>query len=114
NIVTAYAAIEAGDFLGLAMEYVPGETLDAMLDRGPLPVQHAVFFAAQAALGLQYAHEMGMVHRDIKPGNLMATTTGRKTVVKVLDFGLAKATSEQTDEGNLTASGVMLGTPRYV
>ena len=59
--------------------------------KGPLPVANACNFVHQAALGLQHAHEHGMVHRDIKPANLMLARTGRsKAVVKVLDFGLAK------------------------
>ena len=53
----------------------------------------------QAALGLQHAHEQGMVHRDIKPGNLMLAASGKRAVVKVLDFGLAKVTSENPVDG---------------
>ena len=81
---------------------------------GPLPVAHACYFIHQAALGLQHAHERGMVHRDIKPANLILARDGKKAIVKVLDFGLAKVTSEgQTDSG-LTREGQMLGTPDYI
>ena len=82
--------------------------------KGPLPVAHACYFAYQAALGLQHAHEQGMVHRDIKPGNLMLSRKGDKATVKVLDFGLAKATRESPLDGGLTHEGQMLGTPDFI
>ena len=115
NIVTAYSAIRLGESLVLAMEYVEGLDLAKMVKtKGPLPVAHACYFIHQAALGLQHAHERGMVHRDIKPANLILARDGKKAIVKVLDFGLAKVTSEgQTDSG-LTREGQMLGTPDYI
>jgi len=68
NIVTAYSAIRAGESIVFAMEYVEGYDLAQLVKgRGPLPVAHACNFIYQAALGLQYAHQKGMVHRDIKP-----------------------------------------------
>src|SRR5207248_4796127 len=82
--------------------------------RGPLAVAHACHFAYQAALGLQYAHEQGMVHRDIKPSNLIVARQGKRAVVKILDFGLAKATREGPVEGGLTHEGQMLGTPDFI
>jgi serine/threonine protein kinase len=95
NIVTAYSALRLGQSLVLAMEYVDGLDLAKMVKtKGPLPVAHACYFIHQAALGLQHAHERGMVHRDIKPANLILAPEGKKGVVKVLDFGLAKVTSE--------------------
>ncbi len=115
NIVAAYHAfrIEAG--LVFAMEHVDGFDLSKMVKaRGPLPVAHACLFAHQAALGLQHAHEEGMVHRDIKPGNLMVSRRGDKAVVKILDFGLAKATSEGQLDSGLTHEGQMLGTPDFI
>ena len=63
------------------------------------------------ALGLQHAHEREMVHRDIKPSNLILVHHGKKHTVKILDFGLAKATSEKRLDGDLTGDGKMLGTP---
>ncbi len=72
---------------------------------------HACHYVRQAALGLQYAHEQGMVHRDIKPHNLMLTPKGQ---VKILDFGLARLASEQKGEGGLTRTGDFMGTPEYV
>jgi hypothetical protein len=115
NIVTAYSAVRAGDRIVLAMEHVEGDDLAKLVKRqGPLPVAHAANFAYQAALGLQHAHERGMVHRDIKPSNLMLARQGKRATVKILDFGLAKATQEAPVEGGLTREGQMLGTPDYV
>jgi serine/threonine protein kinase len=115
NIVTAYSAMWLGQSVVLAMEYVQGNDLAKMVKtKGPLPIAHACNFIYQAALGLQHAHERGMVHRDIKPANLIVARDGKKAIVKVLDFGLAKVTSEgQTDSG-LTREGQMLGTPDYI
>ena len=115
NIVTAYSAIRLGESLVLAMEYVEGLDLAKLVKAsGPLPVAHACYFIYQAALGLQHAHEHGMVHRDIKPANLMLAREGKKAIVKVLDFGLAKVTSEGQVDGGLTHEGQMLGTPDYI
>ena len=95
------------------MEYVEGLDLAKLVKaRGPLPVAHACYFVHQAALGLQHAHEQGMVHRDIKPGNLMLAREGNKAVVKVLDFGLAKVTGEGQADGGLTARGPDAGHAR--
>jgi serine/threonine protein kinase len=115
NIVTAYAAMRLGEGIILAMEYVQGDDLAKVVkSSGPLPVISACYFIYQAALGLQHAHERGMVHRDIKPANLILARDGKKAIVKVLDFGLAKVTSEgQTDSG-LTREGQLLGTPDYI
>ncbi|HEV3345251.1 MAG TPA: protein kinase [Pirellulales bacterium] len=115
NIVTAYSVLRPGDSLVFAMEYVRGQDLAAVVkQRGPLPVANAAFYIHQVANGLQHAFEKGMVHRDVKPNNLMLAIEGKKHVVKILDFGLAKATSEKGAEAGLTKSGQMLGTPDYV
>ena len=111
NIVTAYDAEQAGDLHLLVMEFVPGQDLaDVLKKKGPLPVAHACHYARQAALGLQHAHERGMVHRDIKPHNLMVTPKGQ---VKILDFGLAKLASEHGQGKGLTSTGAYMGTPDY-
>jgi hypothetical protein len=112
NIVTAYDADEAAGTHFLVMEYVAGTTLDReVARRGPLPVREACELARQAALGLQHAHERGMVHRDVKPHNLLLTPGGQ---VKILDFGLARVV-EEGGAGALTLpSGTLLGTPDYV
>jgi serine/threonine protein kinase len=115
NIVAAYAATRLGDSIVFAMEYVEGLDLAKMVKaKGPLPVGHACNFAHQAALGLQHAHEEGLVHRDIKPANLMLTRKGDKATVKVLDFGLAKFAREEKVDGGLTYEGQALGTPDFI
>ncbi len=112
NVVRAYAAAEQGAALVFAMEYVAGEDLQKVVARkGPLPVPAACFYAFCAATGLQHAHEHGLVHRDIKPANLLLTKVKGKAVVKVTDFGLAKPAA---DDGGLTGTGVLMGTPDYL
>jgi serine/threonine protein kinase len=115
NIVTAYTAFRLNDSIVFAMEFVDGLDLSKMVKtKGPLPVAHACNFIYQAALGLQHAHEEGLVHRDIKPGNLMLARAGQKATIKVLDFGLAKVTREQKVDGGLTSVGQALGTPDFI
>ncbi len=93
NIVTAHDAEEAGGIHFLAMEYVEGVALsDWLAMHGPMPVDEACRYVREAALGLQYAHEKGMVHRDLKPHNLMRTQAG---TIKILDFGLAPLPSKR-------------------
>jgi serine/threonine protein kinase/formylglycine-generating enzyme required for sulfatase activity len=112
NVARAHDADQAGDLHFLVMEYVEGMTLAQLLkQQGPLPVLNACRYIHQAALGLQHAFEQGMTHRDVKPANLMVTPQGR---VKVMDFGLARLRSEQTDGRGLTATGAFMGTPEYV
>ena len=107
NIVTAYDAEQAGETPMLVMEFVEGTDLaHHVRDAGPLPAAEACDCARQAALGLQHAHEQGMVHRDIKPQNLMRTPEGR---IKILDFGLARFASELAARGGVTAEGAVLG-----
>ncbi|HRX79464.1 MAG TPA: serine/threonine-protein kinase, partial [Pirellulaceae bacterium] len=108
-------ADEAGSLHFLVMEFVDGINLAKQVEKtGPLPIRHACHFARQVALGLEHAHERGMVHRDIKPQNLMLTRQGR---VKILDFGLARFASEadaDSESAKLTKEGVTLGTPDYI
>jgi uncharacterized protein (TIGR03067 family) len=129
NIVMAYDAEQAGDSHFLVMEYVEGKSLARVVaDQGPLPVREACEYIRQAALGLQHAHERGMVHRDIKPQNLMLTPDGQ---VKILDFGLARFAMETAPAGallssgptdapaaaataSLTQVGTVMGTPDYI
>lgn len=91
------------------MEYVNGESLDKRVTRdGPLPVELLLQIAIQSARGLAAAHTKGIVHRDVKPSNILIT---QKSVVKLVDFGLARRTE---DISSLTQVGVILGTPHYV
>jgi hypothetical protein len=115
NVVAAYSAFRLGESLVFAMEYVEGRDLSQLVRaKGPLPVANACNYAQQAALGLQHAHEHGMVHRDIKPSNLMLAAQGGRAVIKVLDFGLAKIRSEVPTDATLTRQGQLLGTPDYI
>ena len=115
NIVTAYSATRVGESIVFSMQFVDGYDLSKLVQKsGQLPVAHACNFVYQAAQGLQHAHEHGMVHRDIKPSNLMLAREGNKPIVKVLDFGLAKVTSEGQGDSGLTGEGQMLGTPDYI
>jgi WD40 repeat protein len=113
NIVTAHDAEQAGGIHFLVMEYVEGiHLLRLLAERGPLPVQEACNYIRQAALGLQHAHEHSMIHRDIKPHNLMRTPQG---VVKILDFGLARLAGDTASRSdNPTAPGTVLGTVDYM
>jgi AraC family transcriptional regulator of adaptative response/methylated-DNA-[protein]-cysteine methyltransferase len=88
NIAAIYGFEESGGVHALVMEYVPGPTLADRLVTGPLPVSEVLPIARQIADALQTAHDLGIVHRDLKPPNVKVTPDG---VVKVLDFGLAKA-----------------------
>jgi hypothetical protein len=100
HIVTAHDADQAGDFHFLVMEYVEGISLaQRVQQQGPLSVAEACSCIRQAALGLQHAFEQGMVHRDIKPHNLMLTPGGQ---VKILDFGLARLVREAAGPGTET------------
>ncbi len=111
NVVAAHDADGAGDLHFLVMEYVEGETLDRRVARdGPLPVGLACDCVRQAALGLQHAHEHGLIHRDVKPGNLILTPSG---VVKVLDFGLAQLAAESPAD-TPPGSAPLVGTPDYL
>jgi eukaryotic-like serine/threonine-protein kinase len=108
NLCTILDVGESEDgLLFLAMPRYDGESLERRIARGPLPVDEAVEIAVQAARGLAKAHEHGITHRDVKPGNLFVTRDG---VVKILDFGIAKLTGKVGP----TRHGTILGTPSYM
>ncbi|HXH43406.1 MAG TPA: serine/threonine-protein kinase [Bradyrhizobium sp.] len=114
NIVTIYEIGEDDGATFIAMELVDGAPLDRTLREGPLPMATALDYAVQIAGALEAAHIRGIVHRDIKPGNIVVTAEGR---VKVLDFGLAKLSEHPADEtitALRTVPGTILGTPAYM
>ncbi len=107
NICTVYEIGEESGQTFLVMEFIEGEGLDAKIERGPMPLKEALAFARQVADGLAAAHAKGVVHRDIKPGNLLVTPEGR---VKILDFGLALL----TEGSKLTVLDGTVGTVAYM
>jgi serine/threonine-protein kinase len=107
NIVTVYDYGEEKGLYYLVMEFVEGQTLKKLLAGGPLPAGESAAIVQQACDGLGAAHDAGVVHRDIKPGNLMLD--GSTGLVKVMDFGIARL-----DVGDMTQAGQVIGTPRYM
>ncbi len=108
NIVGVYDQGADGQYLYLAMEYVPGRTLRALMrERGWLPWQEALAVIDPMLAGLAAAHQAGIVHRDVKPENVLITADGR---VKVVDFGLARATAAVSN----TRAGMIIGSVAYI
>jgi WD40 repeat protein len=112
NVVTVYDAGQHEATHYLSLEYVEGASLAKLvLELGPLPPAVACEYIRQAAEGLHHAFQRRMVHRDLKPQNLMRTPDGR---IKILDFGLARWVSDTETDESLTDSGVVMGTPDYM
>ena len=107
NVCTIHEIGEADGHTFLAMAFLEGETLDNKIEQGPLPLKVALDIARQIALGLEAAHEKGVVHRDIKPGNVMIDAKGQVTV---MDFGLALL----TEGSKLTKFDTTVGTVAYM
>lgn len=113
NIATIYDAGEASGEAFIAMELIEGEPLDTLLQKhGRISYERVLLLARQLADALAYAHRAGIVHRDVKPSNIMVCADGQ--TAKLLDFGVARI--EDGDSGNLarTQAGQLLGTPRYM
>jgi serine/threonine protein kinase len=120
HICALYDIGREGTVEFLVMEYLEGESLEARLRKGPLPIEEALDIAIQIASALDAAHRRGMVHRDLKPGNVMLTRSG----AKLLDFGLAKMNessglsgaelTQLTAASPITVQGTILGTLQYM
>jgi eukaryotic-like serine/threonine-protein kinase len=117
NIAQLYEIGESEGVRFLALEYIDGPTLGARLQSGPLPLMDFIDLALQSADALDEAHSNGILHRDLKPDNLMINRRGQ---LKVLDFGLARASVNSKPDADLTQTealtipGAVLGTPRYM
>jgi serine/threonine-protein kinase len=106
NIVTIYDAGEHNGICYIAMEFMEGTTLQAQLEQTRiLDAEHVLHLSREICKGLDYAHAKGIVHRDVKPANIMITAHG---AVKIMDFGIAKG------GGSMTSTGQVLGTPNYM
>src|SRR6516225_8194285 len=115
------AAIYGVEDRALVLELVEGQTLEERIAQGTIPLEEALSIAKQIAEALEYAHERSIIHRDLKPANIKITPEAR---VKVLDFGLAKALSNEAAAGDPSSSptltmhgtvaGVILGTAAYM
>ena len=108
NIVTIYDVGKSGEIAYIAMEFLQGRELRDMLNDGKrMPVEQVINVVAQVAQGLAYAHEHGIVHRDVKPSNIMIVRDGH---VKITDFGIARMASAAVR----TQTGMVLGSPKYM
>jgi serine/threonine-protein kinase len=108
NIVTIYDVGKSGEVAYIAMEFLQGRELrDVLNDEQVLPVAQVLDIVLQVALGLAYAHEYGIVHRDVKPSNIMVIRDGH---VKITDFGIARMESASVR----TQTGMVLGSPKYM
>ena len=106
NIVTIYDAGEHDGIFYIAMEFIEGTTLHELLtEQRVLPTEEVIGITRQICRGLDYAHSNGIIHRDVKPANIMITANG---TVKIMDFGIAKS------GGQVTNTGQVLGTPNYM
>lgn len=117
NIVDIHDFIKEGGLVAYVMEYVEGPSLGRFLKDGPLTVRQAVNVTFQLASALEAVHSVGVIHRDLKPDNVLVLGTRQTDLagvpsVKILDFGIAKSTQETTD--HKTVTGSMLGTPTYM
>jgi len=108
NIVTVYEAGQDGEFVFMAMEYVEGQDLATLLrERGRLHPDEAIAILKAVASALDYAHQRGVIHRDVKPSNVLVSRDG---VVKLMDFGIARVIGGERH----TKTGVLVGTPEYM
>ena len=111
NIVGVHDFGESGGLYYFAMEFVDGVNLRDMIRSGKMKPEEALAVVPKICDALQFAHEEGVVHRDVKPENILIDKRGR---VKIADFGLAKLLRRELTDHTLTMSGMTLGTPRYM
>ncbi len=111
NIVSVYDFGQAGGHCWFIMEFMDGTNLRSVMRAGKVSPREALAIVPKICDALQYAHDEGIVHRDIKPENILLDTKGR---VKIADFGLAKLVGPAPEDFALTATGMTLGTPRYM
>jgi len=121
GVVRIFETAEVDGQRFIAMELVPGQSLDAILRKGPLPLETALQYSTQILLALDAAHSAGVIHRDLKPSNIMVTPSGQ---VKIVDFGLAKVNAPlaaltvdattSVDFSLLTTEGTLAGTLGYM
>lgn len=115
NVCTIYDFGEHEGLIYLAMEYVEGTTLTQLLaEGGPLPLARVASIVTQVAEALAAAHEVGIVHRDLKPDNIMIVRQRGRDLVKVVDFGIAKAIGANQGAQKVTRTGLVVGTPEYM
>ena len=107
NIVSIYDWGQGEHTYFIVMEYVDGQTLSSVLRQGPMDAARAAWIGADVAAALEFAHRRGVIHRDVKPGNVLIDNNGR---VKVADFGIARANNA---DGDLTQTGSVMGTATY-
>jgi len=108
NILTVYDAGRAHDVYYMVMDYVEGGSLADLIARNPLDLERAISIATQIADALEYAHRQGLIHRDVKPSNILLTLDGRPLLA---DFGTARVVYE---DSRLTRTGTSIGTPEYM
>jgi serine/threonine protein kinase/formylglycine-generating enzyme required for sulfatase activity len=97
-----------------AMELVPGQPLDRYCDARQLPVADRLRLFLQVCRGVQHAHQKGVIHRDLKPGNVLVIDQDGEGRAKIIDFGIARAVARESRDGDRTEVGVLLGTPEYM
>jgi len=111
NVVSVFDIGNENGVYWIVSELVDGESLHRLMGKGPMPVSKVIDIAAQVAEGLAAAHAAGIMHRDLKPGNIMVRRDGR---VKIVDFGLAKRVRPGPESDTITGAGVVLGTVGYM
>ncbi|HID32702.1 MAG TPA: serine/threonine protein kinase, partial [bacterium (Candidatus Stahlbacteria)] len=107
NIISIIDFGKEKDKYFLAMEFVDGPSSKELIESGPIPIEITLFILSEILKGIDYAHEQGVIHRDLKPGNILID---RRGAVKIGDFGLAKA----QDTATVTVTGSIVGTPAYM